>query len=109
LLDAGVVVGYASNGLKPADVRKNIDLLVADGGLTEAEIVRMMTVSTATILGIQTVAGDVRTGRLADLVVTSKPFAEKGAKIMYTVTGGDITEIKSTGSGSAGPRGRMPQ
>lgn len=109
LLDAGVTVGYASNGLKPADVRKNIDLLVADGGLTEADIVRMMTVSTATILGIQTVAGDVRTGRLADLVVTSKPFTEKGAKIMYTVTGGDITEIKSTGSGSAGPRGRMPQ
>lgn len=108
LLDAGVTVGYASNGLKPADVRKNIDLLVSDGGLTEAQIVRMMTVSTATILGIQSVAGDVRTGRLADLVVTSKPFAEKGAKIMYTVTGGDITEIKSTPSGPAGPRGRMP-
>ncbi|MEN9839726.1 MAG: hypothetical protein RL177_1205, partial [Bacteroidota bacterium] len=45
LLDAGVTVGYASNGLKPADLRKNLDLLVADGGLTEADIVKMMTTS----------------------------------------------------------------
>jgi imidazolonepropionase-like amidohydrolase len=108
LLDAGVTVGYASNGLKPADLRKNLDLLVADGGLTEADIVKMMTTSTATILGLQTVAGDIRTGRLADLVVTTKPLAEKGTKILYTVTGGEVTEIKSTSSGSAGPRGRMP-
>lgn len=108
LLDAGVTVGYASNGLKPADVRKNLDLLVSDGGLKEADIVKMLTTSTASILGLQTVAGDVRTGRLADLVVTSKPLAEKSTKILYTVTGGEVTEIKSSPSGSAGPRGRMP-
>lgn len=108
LLDAGVTVGYASNGLKPADVRKNLDLLMSDGGLKEADVVKMLTTSTATILGLQTVAGDVRTGRLADLVVSTKPLSEKGTKILYTVTGGEITEIKSSPSGSAGPRGRMP-
>jgi imidazolonepropionase-like amidohydrolase len=109
LLDAGVTVGYASNGLKPADVRKNLDLLISDGGLTEADVVKMMTSSTATILGLNTVAGDIRTGRLADLVVTTKPLATKNTKILYTVTGGQLTEIKSTPSGPAGPRGRMPQ
>jgi imidazolonepropionase-like amidohydrolase len=109
LLDAGVTVGYASNGLKPADLRKNLDLLVSDGGLKESDIVKMLTNSTASILGLQTVAGDVRTGRLADLVVTSKPLAEKSTKILYTVTRGEVTEIKSSPSGSTGPRGRMPQ
>jgi N-acetylglucosamine-6-phosphate deacetylase len=90
-------------------VRKNLDLLISDGGLTEADVVKMMTSSTATILGLNTVAGDIRTGRLADLVVTTKPLATKNTKILYTVTGGQLTEIKSTPSGPAGPRGRMPQ
>ncbi len=109
LLDAGVTVGFASNGLKPSDVRKNLDLLVSDGGLTEAEIVKMMSLSTATVLGLNSVAGDIRTGRLADLMVTTKPLTTKNSKILYTVTGGTVTEIKSTPSGPAGPRGRMPQ
>lgn len=109
MLDAGVTVGYASNGLKPTDIRKNVEVLLTDGGLTEAQVVRMMTTSTATVLGVQLVAGDIRTGRLADLVVTTRPFADKTTKILYTITGGEITEIKSSTSGSTGSRGRMPQ
>lgn len=104
LLDAGVRVGFASNGLKPTDIRKNIDLLVSDGGLTEAEIVKLLTIETASILGVGTVAGDLRTGRLADFVVTSKPFSSKDSRIVYTVTAGEQTEIKS-----GGQRGRMPR
>lgn len=110
LLDAGVRVGFASNGLKPADIRKHLDLLVSDGGLTEAEVIKLLSSETASILGIGTVAGDVRTGRLADLVVTTASFPSKGSRIVYTVTAGDQTEIKSSpAGGSGGPRGRMPR
>lgn len=110
LLDAGVRVGFASNGLKPADIRKNLDLLVSDGGLTEAEVIKLLSSETASILGVGTVAGDIRTGRLADLVVTTNPFPSKGSRIVYTVTAGIQTEIKSSpAGGSGGQRGRMPR
>lgn len=108
LLDAGVQVGYASNGLKPTDLKKNLELLMSDGGLTEAEIVRIMTVNTASILGLSSVAGDFRTGNLADMVVATAPITSKSVRIVYTVSAGDITEIKATPAAPGG-RGRMTE
>ncbi len=110
LMNAGVTVGFASNGLKPADFRKNLDLLVSDGALTDADLVKLLSANTSTILGTSTVAGEVRVGRLADMVVTTKPLTDKSFKILHTVTAGEITEIKSTPAGATGAnRGRIPQ
>lgn len=108
LLDAGVLVGFASNGLKPGDLKKSIELLLTEGGLTEAEMVGILTVNTATILGLQVVAGDVKSGNLADMVVTTAPITDKSTRILYTVTAGDLTEIKAIPS-AAGGRGRMSE
>lgn len=104
LLDAGVRVGFASNGLKPADLKKNIEILLSDGGLTEAELVRIMTTNTAAILGLNTIAGDIRTGHLADMVVTTGPITASSTRTRYTVTAGDLTEIKDTPSAASGRR-----
>jgi hypothetical protein len=108
LLDAGVRVGFASNGLKPADLKKNIEVLLTDGGLTEAELIRIMTSQTSAILGLNTVAGDIRIGNLADMVVATGPITGSSTRIRYTVTAGDLTEIKDTPSASRG-RGRMAE
>lgn len=108
LLDAGVLVGYASNGLKPSDLKKNVDVLLSQGGLTEAEIVRIMTLNTATILGLNAITGDVRAGNLADMVVTTAPMTRTSVRTVYTVTAGDLTEIKATPAAPGG-RGRMTE
>lgn len=108
LMDAGVLVGFASNGLKPSDLKKNVDLLISHGGLTEAEIIRIMTLNTATILGLNAIAGDVRAGNLADMVVTTAPMTSKTVRITHTVTAGNITEIKAAPAAPSG-RGRISE
>ncbi len=97
LIDAGVTVGFASNGLKPADFGKKYTLLTAEGGLTADDLVRVMTANTAGILGIGSHAGDLRVGRLADLMVTTGTFAGTDTRVAYTVTAGETTEHAATG------------
>jgi hypothetical protein len=104
LLDAGVRVGFASNGLKPSDLKKNIEVLLTDGGLTEAELIRIMTTQTAAILGLNAVAGDIRSGNLADMVVTTGPITSSSTRTRFTVTAGNLTEINDTPSATGGRR-----
>lgn len=108
LLDAGVQVGFASNGLKPADLKKNFEILLTDGGLTEIELLRILTVNTASILGMGTRTGSLGIGQMADLVVTTNPLSDKSMRVVYTVAAGELTEIKATPSAPTG-RGRMSE
>ncbi|NGP87918.1 amidohydrolase family protein [Fodinibius halophilus] len=98
LLDAGVKVGYASNGFKLADIQDNITTLKEEGNLSEEEILEMLSQTTAEILGYGQKMGDVATGNMASFTVFSKPFSEEKAKALYSVTDGELTEFESKSS-----------
>lgn len=98
LKEAGVEVGYASNGLKLTDFKKNLATLNEEGGLNKTQILNMLTQSTANILDYGRRLGDLKEGRLASFTVFDKPYMEEKAQSLYSVTNGSVTEIESESS-----------
>lgn len=97
LIDAGVKVGFATNGLKISDIKKNLKTL-NEAGMSEDRILRMLTQSTAEILGYGQKMGDLRQGHIASFTVFSEPFMDEEAKAVYSVTDGDFTEFEQESS-----------
>lgn len=93
LLDANVNLGFAMAGLELKDLDKKIKILLDEGGLSEEELVRLMTVNTASILGIQNILGTVEKGRNASFSVFDKAFTDKNAKVIYNISNGGIHEF----------------
>jgi len=98
LFDAGVKVGYASNGLKLSDIQKNLKALKEEGGLSNDQILQMLTQSTADILGYGQKSGDVTEGRMANFTVFTNSFTDEDTQALYSVTDGAITEFESESS-----------
>lgn len=93
LLDAGVQVGYASNGMKLSDLSKHFKTLLDEGGLNEEQVLRMISETTAEILGIDSRVGNVENGSIASFTVFSKPFTEEKSEAAYSVSKGKLTEF----------------
>ena len=93
LLDAGVKVGYASNGMKLSDLSGHVRTLLEEGGLNEDQLITIMSQSTADILDVGGRIGDVRNGRIASFSVFTKPYTEEKTKVIYSVSSGKLTEF----------------
>ncbi len=93
LRDAGVMVGYASAGMELKDLRSKLEILLDEGGLTEEDLIDIMTRKTATILGINAAFGEVKRGANASFTVFDKPFTEKKAKATHSISNGKIHEF----------------
>lgn len=98
LIETGVKVGYASNGLELSDIQKNLETLKKEGGLSDEQILKMLTQSTADILGYGSKLGDLKEGRIASFTVFTKPFDDEKTEAKYSVTDGQITEFESKSS-----------
>ncbi|MTI87558.1 MAG: amidohydrolase family protein [Balneolaceae bacterium] len=93
LLDAGVQVGYASNGMKLKDLNKKVKTLLDEGGLSENELLELMTLNTAGILGIDKAFGDIEKGKNASFSVFDKEMTEKKAKVLHSISNGEFYEF----------------
>lgn len=98
LIEAGVQVGYASNGLELSDIQGHIETLKEESDLIEEQVLQMFTQSTADILGFGQKLGDLQQGRIASFSVFTEPFTGEEAKAIYSVSGGNITELESESS-----------
>ncbi|RNC80098.1 MAG: hypothetical protein ED557_13305 [Balneola sp.] len=93
LMDAGVQVGYSSFDMALKDLPKKVTLLVEEGGLTEEDLVKLMTTNTAQILGIDDSFGELKVGMNASFTVFDKPMMETKAKSVSSVSNGNIVEF----------------
>jgi imidazolonepropionase-like amidohydrolase len=93
LMDAGVSVGYASAGLELKDLSNKLEVLLDEGGLSEADIVKLMTINTATILGMKSTLGSLEKGKNASFSIMDKTMSEDKAKVMQSITNGTIHEF----------------
>ncbi len=93
LMDAGVSVGYSSHGMELKDAAKGIKVLLNEGGLTEEDLVKLMTSNTAQILGVSQKFGSLETGKNASFTVFDKPFTQEKAKAVYSVSNGTTYEF----------------
>ncbi len=93
LMDAGVQVGYSSGDLALKDLSEKIEILLDEGGLTEADLVKLMTTNTAQVLGMQSKFGSLKKGMNASFTVFDKPVFDKKAKSVTSVSNGTIHEF----------------
>lgn len=93
LLDSGVRVGFASAGLEAGDFHEKIRALKEDGDLSEEEIIQLLTINTASVLGVDSRMGELQSGNIANFSVYTAPFFEEDTKINKVISNGVIHEF----------------
>ena len=83
----GIKFGFSFLNVKQSDIRKNIRRMI-ENGLSESYALAALTTHPAQILGISHLAGTVEKGKLANLVVTDKPYFDEKSNIKYVFIDG---------------------
>jgi len=84
---AGIPFAFTTVGTKPADLMKNLKVMMANG-LTEQGAMAALTTNPANILGISKFAGTIEKGKMANLVVTTDSLFKEGSQIKHVVVDG---------------------
>lgn len=93
LLDEEVSVGFASAGLDADKLHEHLRALKEEGGLTDDEIIQLLTVNTAEILEISETLGQLDTGFNASFAVFNSPFLEEESAVKMVISNGEIHEF----------------
>jgi imidazolonepropionase-like amidohydrolase len=84
---AGVQFGFSTNTAKTRDIPANLRRMVA-AGLTEDQALAALTTSPAQLLGLADRMGTVDNGKIANLVISDKPYFNEKAKVRYVFVDG---------------------
>jgi hypothetical protein len=84
---AGVLFGFSAFTVKPADIQKNLRRIIT-AGLTEDQALAALTTNAAQLLGISDRLGSVDPGKIANLVLTEKPYFNEKSKVKYVFVDG---------------------
>jgi imidazolonepropionase-like amidohydrolase len=84
---AGVQFGFSALTAKTTDIHKNLRRMIGEG-LTEDQALAALTTSPAQLLGISDRLGTVEAGKIANLVVSNKPYFNEKAKVRYIFVDG---------------------
>ena len=91
---SGVDFGFSFLNAKSTDVHKNIRIMI-DQGLSEAGALAALTTTPAEILGISHLCGTIEKGKIANLVVSDKPYFDKEAQLKYVFVDGSPFKLKT--------------
>ncbi|MDR9408934.1 MAG: amidohydrolase family protein [Balneolaceae bacterium] len=93
LLDEEVSVGFASAGLDADKLHEQLRALKEEGGLSEDEILQLLTVNTADILEISETLGQLDIGFNASFAVFNSPFLEEESAVKMVISNGEVHEF----------------
>jgi hypothetical protein len=114
---AGVPFGFSALTAKTKDIPANLRRMIA-AGLSEDDALRALTTSPAKLLGLDDRIGSIDNGKIANLVITSKPYFNEKAKVRYVFVDGNLykqeaevkkTETKTSYKGSWSYTSETPQ
>ncbi|MBK8887681.1 MAG: amidohydrolase family protein [Saprospiraceae bacterium] len=83
----GILFGFSFLNVKPSDIKNNIRTLI-ENGLSEDAALAALTTNPAQILGINNVSGTVEKGKIANLIITDKPYFNEKSAVKYTFVDG---------------------
>lgn len=97
---AGVSFGFSTASAKTKDIPANLRRIIA-AGLTEDQALAALTTAPAQLLGIADRVGTVDNGKIANLVISDKPYFNEKAKVRYVFVDGvlykyEVKEEKKT-------------
>jgi len=94
LHEEGVSYSFSLLNTKAADIHKNLSRLV-ENGLSEEVALASITTNPAKTLGIDDIAGTIEKNKLANLVITTKPYFDKKSKVKYVFVEGSKYEFET--------------
>jgi hypothetical protein len=87
----GIPFGFSMLNAKPEELKKNLMLMISEG-LTENTALAALTTHPAMMMGLSSIVGTVESGKLANLVISDKPFFNEKSKIRYVFVDGQKYE-----------------
>lgn len=99
---SGVPFGFSTLNVKSGEIRAHLGRMIK-AGLTADQALAALTTAPAKMLGIADVVGTVEKGKIANLVVTDKPYFEEGANVRYVIVDGTPHEYEVKKKKKKGP------
>lgn len=84
---AGIPFGFSTLSVKTADIKANLTRIIA-AGLTEDQALAALTTNAAQSLGLSDRLGSIDNGKIANLVISDKPYFNEKAKVRYVFVDG---------------------
>jgi imidazolonepropionase-like amidohydrolase len=84
---AGIPFGFSSLSVKTSDIRANLRRMIT-AGLTEDQALAALTTGPAQLLGLSDRLGSIDNGKIANLVLSDKPYFNEKSKVRYVFVDG---------------------
>jgi imidazolonepropionase-like amidohydrolase len=91
---AGIVFGFSTLTAKPKDIPSNLRRIIK-AGLTEDQALAALTTNPASLLGLSDRLGSIDAGKVANLVISRKPYFDEKSKVQYVFVDGVMYKIES--------------
>jgi len=85
----GIAFSFGTMSVKTSDFSKNVSTMIENGLSTETAM-KALTTEPAKLLGIEKYCGTVEVGKMANIIVSTKPLFEKEAAIKYMIVEGSL-------------------
>ncbi len=97
---AGITFGFSTLSAKSKDIPSNLRRMIA-AGLTEDQALAALTTNPAQLLGLSDRLGTIDNGKMANLVISDKPYFHEKAKVRYVFVDGVLykQEVKEEKKG----------
>ncbi len=89
----GISFAFALLNSKSKDVKKNVRTMI-EHGLSEKAALNALTINAAKLIGVDNLVGTVERGKLANVIVTDKPYFEEKSNIRYVFIEGEKIEYE---------------
>jgi imidazolonepropionase-like amidohydrolase len=90
---AGMKFGFSTLSAKPANIQSNLRRMIA-AGLPEDAALASLTTTPAELLGLSDRLGSVDNGKIANLVISDKPYFNEKAKVRYVFVEGNMYKLE---------------
>jgi imidazolonepropionase-like amidohydrolase len=91
---AGVAFGFTTLSAKTKDIHSNLRRIIL-AGLTEDQALAALTTSPASLLGLSDRLGSIDAGKVANVVISRKPYFDEKSKVQYVFVDGMMYSIES--------------
>jgi imidazolonepropionase-like amidohydrolase len=92
---AGVSFGFSTLSAKPKDIRGNLKRMIK-AGLSEDAALAALTTGGAEALGMSDRLGTIDNGKIANLVISRRPYFDDKSKVMYVFIAGKLYKVDNT-------------
>jgi hypothetical protein len=102
---AGIKFGFSGLDVKASNVQANLRRMIK-AGLTEDQALAALTTSPAELMGMSDRLGSIDNGKIANLVISDKPYFDEKGKVKYVFVDGvqfkmEVKEAKKDANGKA--------